>query len=363
MGEVLKRYKGGKFLGYYVRYYENGKRKVLATKQATHAEARRMLQAIEGRIARGLAGLDEPAPPAPILQELADRFLIEYSRPKMHDLADYRRHARSALLRVLPLLGKRPADGIRSLDIAKARDELGQHYAAASVRLSLTFLRAVFSWAIKIGVLTGQNPCRGVEMPKGRELLEYLSQEEASQLLSYAQEHAPDLYPMIAMALLTGLRKGELFGLRWRDIDFKGRRIDVERSYCNVTKGGTARHLRLPAALEPILVDWRKRCPSTPEALVFPVVRRGGIINMGREQDMLELPKLIAAAGCPSLERAWHALRHTFASHFVMSGGSILALQKILGHSDIKMTIVYAHLAPDYLGTEMDRVRFGVSKH
>jgi site-specific recombinase XerD len=58
------------------------------------------------------------------------------------------------------------------------------------------------------------------------------------------------------------------------------------------------------------------------------------------------------------VERPWHLLRHTFASHFVMSGGNILALQKILGHSDVKMTMIYAHLAPDYLGQEMERVSY-----
>ena len=44
-----------------------------------------------------------------------------------------------------------------------------------------------------------------------------------------------------------------------------------------------------------------------------------------------------------------HVLRHTFASHFMMNGGNILTLQKVLGHSDLKMTLRYAHLAPDHL--------------
>ncbi|MVY96031.1 tyrosine-type recombinase/integrase, partial [Enterobacteriaceae bacterium 8376wD7] len=48
-----------------------------------------------------------------------------------------------------------------------------------------------------------------------------------------------------------------------------------------------------------------------------------------------------------------HALRHTFAAHFMMSGGNILAFQKILGHHDIKMTMRYAHLAPDHLETAL----------
>lgn len=74
--------------------------------------------------------------------------------------------------------------------------------------------------------------------------------------------------------------------------------------------------------------------------------------------DLLDLPQLLAAAGCRRLAHPWHVLRHTFASHFIMSGGNILTLQKILGHSDVKMTLIYAHLAPDFLGDEMNRLRF-----
>ncbi|MCD8530717.1 MAG: tyrosine-type recombinase/integrase [Saccharospirillaceae bacterium] len=49
-----------------------------------------------------------------------------------------------------------------------------------------------------------------------------------------------------------------------------------------------------------------------------------------------------------------HILRHTFASHFMMNGGDILTLQKILGHSDLKMTLRYAHLSPDYLNQALE---------
>ena len=73
---------------------------------------------------------------------------------------------------------------------------------------------------------------------------------------------------------------------------------------------------------------------------------------------MLGLPKLMAELGLRPALHPWHLLRHTFASHFVMNGGNILALQKILGHSDVKMTMIYAHLAPDFLEGEMDKVRY-----
>ena len=70
------------------------------------------------------------------------------------------------------------------------------------------------------------------------------------------------------------------------------------------------------------------------------------------------LKPLLAAAQCQPLSRGWHALRHTFASQFVMQGGSILTLQKLLGHADIAMTLVYSHLAPDFLAGELDRLRY-----
>ncbi|MFC1556724.1 tyrosine-type recombinase/integrase [candidate division KSB1 bacterium] len=54
----------------------------------------------------------------------------------------------------------------------------------------------------------------------------------------------------------------------------------------------------------------------------------------------------------------FHDLRHTFASNFIMSGGNILSLNKILGHSDLKMTMRYAHLAPDYLEGEIERLNY-----
>jgi integrase len=356
MGEVFKRSNGNKFLGYYLRFYEKGKRRVLASKQPTYAEAKRMLQAIEGRIARGLAGLDEPAPPAPTLVALVERFLAEYSRPQMKNPSDYRTHARMAFRRVLPTLLARPADAVKPADVAKLRDTLSKSYAAGSVRMTMSFLKTLYSWATKMGIVS-VNPCRGVESPRQRALLEFLTKDEVSRLLTYTKEHARGHHAMIATAIYTGLRKGELFGLRWRDVDFGNRRLDVERSYRGAPKGGKPRHLRLPSELMPILLDWRTRCPATSEALVFPVVRRG-VVNLGRSQDMMNLAAVLGAAGCPKLERPWHALRHTFASHFIMAGGNILSLQKILGHSDLKMTLLYAHLAPDFLGDEMDRLKF-----
>lgn len=70
------------------------------------------------------------------------------------------------------------------------------------------------------------------------------------------------------------------------------------------------------------------------------------------------LAKLLKLSDCPPLARGWHALRHTFASQFVMQGGNILTLQRLLGHADIAMTLVYSHLAPDFVAGELDRLKY-----
>jgi site-specific recombinase XerD len=365
LGEVLKRFKGGKFLGYYLRWYEGGRRRQRASKQPTYAEAKRMLQAIEGRIARGLAGLDEPAGPCPTVAELCERFLAEYARPRIKDLDKYRSCAGVALRRALPLLAELRADQVKPADIVKVRDTLLSSYAENSVRLTLAALGTLYSWAIK-GELLQKNPARGVELPDRKDAIEYLSVEEVRALLLTAQKRALHgsprdkmLYAAVFFVTHVGVRKGELAALRWRDLCLESRRLDISRSFEGTPKSGKARHLRLPAPVVPMLREWQRDCPLTDEGLVFPQQRRDGSWSMVKDSsDMVGLPALMKAAGCRSIRRAWHALRHTFASHYMMAGGSLLALSKILGHADVKITMVYAHLAPDYIGAEMDRVRY-----
>ncbi|HRI51593.1 MAG TPA: site-specific integrase [Pseudomonadota bacterium] len=361
MGDIVRVVRKGRFIGWYVRYKDvDGRRRMRASHQPSKELARRYLLEVEGRVARGILGIPEPAPPAPTVAELVTRFLSEYSRPRIKDLPSYRLMARCALRRMLPMLGTRRADTVQAEDIVRLREALGIRYAAASVRSSLAFLGTVYSWALKAG-LVAKNPCRGVERPAPAALVEYLSRDEATRLLRLAREQAPathpGLYPLLATVLFTGLRKGELLGLRWSDIDLDGRRLTVARSFASTPKSGKPRHLRLPSTLAPILAEWRGRCPHTPEGLVFPVVSAGRA-RLGSAEDMLGVHELLAAAACRPLTRAFHALRHTFASHYMMAGGNLLALQKILGHSDVRMTMIYAHLAPEFLGEEMERVKF-----
>ncbi len=355
MGDIVRR--GTSF---YVRYKDvDGTRRMRASHQPTRELARRYLLEVEGRVARGVIGIPEPAAPAPTLASLVERFLREYSRPRIKDLTQYRVHAGKCLRRVLPGLGQRKVDAITAEDLVRVRDGLAGTHAAASVRSTLAYLSTVFAWAGRLKIIS-TNPVRAVERPGVQGSADYFSHEEVAAILRRAAQLADGrtadrgLAACVHLALHTGLRKGELLGLRWQDLDLDTQLLTVARSYQSAPKSGRLRQLRLPATCVPILRTWRLSCPATPAGLVFPVPRGAGRSTHA----LLGLPRLLRAAGVRVPAHPFHACRHSFASHYVMQGGSILALQKILGHSDIKMTMIYAHLAADFLGREMDRLKF-----
>ncbi len=369
MGEIIRRTKGARFLGWYLRYVDvDGRRKQRASHQPTRSLARRMLIEIEARIARGRIGVPEPPPPAPTVTELTARFLTEYHRPQLKDLAMYRTRARVALQRALPTLGTVRADALRPSDLQRLRAQLGRKCAAGSVELTIAYLQTCLAWAVREAILP-HHPLRGRHLA-GRAAragaVEFLRTDQVQQLLAAAEQRArqgglPERLLRLAVhfALHTGLRKGELCGLRWRDLGLDSRRLTVARSFATTPKSGQLRHLRLPAAVIPLLTQWQKECPRTAEGLVFPRRSRQGAWGMAKNATyMFNLPSLLAAAGLGPLPRPWHALRHTFASHYIMAGGNLLALQQILGHRDVKQTLIYAHLAPSFLADEMDRIKF-----
>jgi integrase len=369
MGDIIRKKKGGKDYGWYIRWTESGRRRERASHQPTYALARRMLVEIEARVARGEAGILEPlAGPRLTVAELCERFLVEFSNPQIKDLGKWRAKNQYILRRVLPLIGQTPIAELCGKQIARVRDTLSKKYAPGTVRNTLIPLGGVCTWAVKQGLL-GTNPVQGVARPPpSAPRLDYLSAPEVRALLAEIERRARLPGPeglawgakriAIALAVHLGLRKGELFGLRWCDVDLEHQRLTVARSYATTPKSGKPRHVCLSSALLPLLFDWRDRCPATAQKLVCPVRLRGRFTMANHTGSDHGLPKLLRAAGCRSFSRPWHMLRHTFASHFVQSGGSLLALSQILGHSDVKVTMIYAHLSSDFLAVELDKLKF-----
>lgn len=368
MGDIVRRVsRKGKFLGWYIRYKDSdGRRKQRASHQPTRALAARMLLEIEARIARGAVGIIEPAPPpvAMTVADLCERFLAEFSSPRIKHMGRYRAAARTSLLRVLSHIGHIKLPALTRSHIEQARDAIARQFKPNTVRASLTPLGTALSWAAKKGLIA-ENPARGIALPRRELSTEYLSSEEATRLIAEAERRAKERnspiwwsrYVGISLALRLGLRRGEVFGLRWQDIAFEAGRLTVAKSYFLAPKNGKPRHLPLPSALVPLLQEWRAHCPQTAESLVCPVLYRARW-GMSSSRATHGLAAMLRAAGCKPLSRGWHALRHTFASQFIMGGGNLVTLQKLLGHTTMEMTLVYSHLAPDFIAGEVERVKY-----
>ena len=161
--------------------------------------------------------------------------------------------------------------------------------------------------------------------------LRFLTESEINRLLMECPSH---LKPIVEMALLTGMRRGELLGLKWEQI----RNGFI---YLSETKSGKARQIPINDRLAQVLKDMRKKNQLKSE-----------YVFCGPDGKRLYEVKRSFAGACrrAALEDfRFHDLRHTFASHLVMAGISLKAVQELLGHADIKMTMRYSHLSQAHL--------------
>ncbi|MGY6037922.1 phage integrase [Aeromonas sp. AE23HZ002T15] len=190
-------------------------------------------------------------------------------------------------------------------------------------------LGGVFSVLIELGHYHHAHPLKDVKKVKLVERpMGYLSQEEIRGVLGAL---SGENLKVVKLCLATGARWSEAANLRREDV------LASRVTYIN-TKNGKNRTVPISAEL----------CQELTSG-----VNRGPLF---RDIDYLLVRDVIKSVA-PDLPvgQAVHVFRHTFASHFMMSGGNILALQKILGHHNIQQTMTYAHFAPDYLN---DAVRF-----
>ena len=148
-----------------------------------------------------------------------------------------------------------------------------------------------------------------------------------------------------AIGALGGLRTGEVFALKWAHVDLNTRRMHLRESVKGPLKDKDSRVVPILDGLLPILKEWKLR--SGGEGLIIPPMRRDGeTINKHTPGKYLRATLERLHLSRPGL--GWYeATRHTFASQWVLNGGSIEELKEMLGHYSVVMTERYAHLKPD----------------
>lgn len=152
-----------------------------------------------------------------------------------------------------------------------------------------------------------------------------------------------------ALGALAGLRTGECLGLRWPHVDLERRRIHIRESIGGPLKDEESRVAPILDALAPILDGWRGRATNLTGRVVPPL--RAGARAMGPHALGAAFAETLGALEPPLPPLTFYqATRHTFASHWVMAGGSLEQLREILGHSSITTTERYAHLRPEMFG-------------
>ncbi|NNA77015.1 tyrosine-type recombinase/integrase [Pseudomonas lactis] len=143
------------------------------------------------------------------------------------------------------------------------------------------------------------------------------------------------LKPMVLVSLNTGMRRGELFSLTWPMVNFQTKTITVGG---DTAKTSETRHIPMNAETFNTLKAWKDQ--SGESAFVFPGLEGGRMEDV--KSAWLKLLKEARITGF-----RWHDMRHDFASRLVMAGVPLNTVRDLLGHTDIKMTLRYAHLAPD----------------
>jgi len=234
--------------------------------------------------------------------------------------------------------GDKKLHQITPLALERYKRERSQEVSRSTVNRELACLKHIFSKAV-VWDLADDNPVKKVKLfkePPGR--VRFLSLEEIRRLLAASTPH---LRPIIMVALLTGMRKGEILRLQWKDLDFERGLIHVRNS-----KNGEDRRVAMSREVEAILGG----LPRT-QAGVFthpdgsPVANIKTCFENAVQRAQLE-------------DFSFHDLRHTFASYMMMNGAEILTVSRILGHKTLNMTLRYAHLSPSFQREAMERLKF-----
>ena len=230
-------------------------------------------------------------------------------------------------------------DKITPLDMDRWRQgQLERGLKNSTINRSMTVIQAVLNKAVEWGFME-ENQLKGFKKLRvdKKGVVRYLSEEEEKSLYSALEKRKGHLPAIVTLLLNTGTRPTEIFNLKWKNVTDKF--ITIESAY---SKTGQTRHIPLNDKAKIVLNNLPKVSDwvfTGDEGKPITTIQKG-FRNILKEAD-IENFRL-------------YDLRHSFASKLVMNGIDLYSVAELLGHSDIEMTKVYAHLSPDHLQKAVD---------
>jgi len=301
--------------------------------EARKAEAKAILEAEEGLFEEE----------NPTFEFVAKKYLEWYERRRKK--SSYLKISSIIETHLIPRFGKRKIDKIRNRDITSLQDDLLNEFAISHVKKIHQVLSSIFNFAIK-QEYTSDNPARtvgNIDIEEERHI-NYWTLEEFKQFMSHVDD---ELYYALFMTLYySGLRKGELLALTWKDIDFDNNIINVDKTVYNriVTTPKTSSSIRtieMPKFVMNLLAELKlKRKPKIEYVVFGEFYDHISTSTLDRKYD-----EYVKASEVKRIRL--HDFRHSHASYLINKGTIPSLVAKRLGHKDVATTLnTYSHLYP-----------------
>lgn len=293
--------------------------------------------------------LGAPTTDCPNFGELVTEYLaaIELRDPNVGQRLGWWKQQFGAETKVTVIDEYKVDDGLQEL--AKCSGKGGRLMSGSTLNRYKSTLSACLTWFIRHAEykrLGYKNPVRAESVSRFAENPSkdrFLTEVEQSRLLAAAGRSSQQrFYLLVLMALTTGMRKGELLGLRWSDIDLK-----VRAAYLGQTKNGKPRYAPLT---QPVVVELMKH-RAGPEARVFPCGNPDSDAPLDPSKAWRNACSDSGIGYC-----RFHDLRHSAASNLVRAGRSLFEVGVLLGHTSPTMTQRYSHLATEDTRNMVDEV-------
>jgi integrase len=235
-------------------------------------------------------------------------------------------------------------------DRAQSITRRGTTRSPASVNLELAVLSRIYSFAMELEQ-AASNPCRKVrKLRVDNQRSRYLSADEETGLMGQLKGRRKHLHVLVTLALGTGMRRGELLSLAWRQVDFL-------RGIIHVVNTKTARDRIIPLSQRVRETLIAQRATQKGD-LVFASRR---IAKRRAGEGLVDVKKgFVAACIDAGIEDFhFHDLRHTFATRLGDAGCNVTTIARLLGHSNIQMSMRYTHASDDALRSAVEHAQNG----